>query len=74
MAIDAEEFSQMFIGHRTFAWSDLVASLLGFGLGLFVMQGFLATYTFRQSLLGLLINQAVPMLNCFREGLSGGAD
>lgn len=67
--IVAEEFSQMFIGHRTFSLTDLAASLTGFAFGLSVIRLFFATYTLRESLLGMLINQAVPMLNLFRKGL-----
>ena len=67
--IVAEEFSQMLIGHRTFSFIDLAASLTGFVFGICAIQVFFATYTFREWLLGLLINQAVPMLNLFRKGL-----
>lgn len=67
--IIAEEFSQMFIGHRTFSLTDLAASLTGFVLGVCVIRAFFATYPVREWLLGLLINQAVPVLNLFRKGL-----
>ena len=68
-AIIAEEFSQMFIGHRTFSLTDLAASLTGFAFGVCAIRGFLATYMIREWLLGFLINQAVPALNLFRKGL-----
>ena len=67
--IITEEFSQMFIGHRTFSLSDLVASLIGFAFGVCAIRAFLATYNVREWLLALLINQAVPTLNLFRKGL-----
>lgn len=69
IGIIAEEFSQMFIGHRSFSLADLAASLAGFAFGVCAIRAFLATYTFRERLLGLLINQAVPALNLFRKGL-----
>lgn len=67
--IIAEEFIQMFIGHRTFSFADLGASLTGFALGVCAIRLFMATYGLREWLLGLLINQAVPALNLFRKGL-----
>ncbi len=72
--IVAEEFSQMFIGHRTFSLTDLAASLTGFVLGVYAIRTFFATYPFRKWFLGLLINQAVPMLNLFRKGLPWTTD
>ena len=68
-AIIAEEFSQIFISHRTFSLTDLAASLTGFGFGVCAIRFFLATYALREWLLGLLINQAVPAPNLFRKGL-----
>ena len=69
VGIIAEEFSQKFIGHRTFSLTDLTASLAGFAFGLCAIRAFLATYWFRKWLLGIMINRAVPMLNLFRKGL-----
>ena len=69
VGIIAEEFSQKFIGHRTFSLTDLAASLTGFAFGLCAIRAFLATYYVREWLLGIMINRAVPMLNLFRKGL-----
>jgi len=40
--IIAEEFSQMFIGHRTFSLTDLAASLTGFAFGVCAIRAFSA--------------------------------
>lgn len=74
VGITAEEFSQKFIGHRTFSFTDLAASLTGFAFGLCAIRAFLATYCVRKWLLRIMINRAVPMLNLFRKGLPWKTD
>ena len=69
MGIVAEEFSQVFLVHRTFSLTDLAAALAGFAFGVCAIRVFFVTYAPREWLLGILITQAVPILNLFRKGL-----
>ena len=72
--IVAVEFSQLFIGRQTFSLINLAASLTCFAFGVCGIRAFFATFAFREWLLGILINQAVPMLNLFRKGLPWKTD